>query len=130
MEKDKFIDPKFKASFIEGHIIYIELNDFEIFETQDILKLRDWISKNIKEKKLYNIFQFGNGSSISREARELVAKKEDGQVTIGTAIIVRNMAQQLIVDYFIKINKPERPAKAFFKYDKAEAWVLNKVNSD
>ncbi len=125
-----FIDSKFKASFIEGHIIYIELNDFEIFEPEDILKLRHWISNDIKGKKLYNIFQFGNGSSISREARELAAKKEDGQVTLGTAIIVRNMAQQLIVDYYLKINKPERPTKAFFKYEKATAWVLNKINSD
>ena len=130
MPADKFIDSKFKASFIEGHIIYIEVNDFEIFEAEDIFKLRKWVSENIKEKKLYNLFQFGVGSSVSKEAREISALKEESQVTIGMAIIVRNMAQQLIIDYYMKINKPERPTKAFFNYNNAVEWILKKVNSD
>ena len=128
MSTEYFIDPKFKASFIEGHIIYIEVNDFEVYEVEDILKLRRWISENIKEKKLYNLFHFGVGSGISRETREYAAGTSGAELTLGTAVLVRNKAQELIIDYYLKMNKPDRPTKAFFKREDAIEWILKKIN--
>lgn len=118
---------KFTASHIEDHIIYVEVNDFEIFDIEDLLALRKWIEENIKEKLLFNLFEFGNGSSITKEIREYAASSEGATVTIGTAVIVKNFAQQLLADYYLKFNKPLYPTKAFYKKSQAIDWIRLKV---
>lgn len=124
----QFKNEKFIASFIDGHIIYIEVNDFEIFELEDLLMLRKWIEENIKERLLFNLFRFGNGSSISKEMREYAASSEGATLTIGTAILVKSFAQQLLIDYYLKFNKPLSPTRAFYKLEKAKEWIKTKVN--
>ena len=118
---------KFSASFIEDHVIFIEMNDFKFFEIEDIFLVREWINENIEEKFLFNLFHFGNGSSVSKEAREYAASSDGAKKTIGTAIIVRNFAQQLVIDYYLKFNKPLYPTKAFYKKEKAIEWIKLKV---
>ena len=118
---------KFSASFIEDHVIFIEMNDFKFFEIEDIFLVREWINENIEEKFLFNLFHFGNGSSVSKEAREYAASSDGAKKTIGTAIIVKNFAQQLVFDYYLKFNKPLCPTKAFYKKEKAIEWIKLKV---
>lgn len=119
----EFIDKKFKVTLIETYILLIEVGDFEVFEVEDLLKIRNWIKTELKSEKLFNLFQFGNGSSLSRELREYAASEEGAVRTIGTAILVKNLAQQLLIDYYLKFNKPIYPTKAFFKKEKAIEWI-------
>jgi hypothetical protein len=128
MVEKQLINKKFKVTFIEGHILFIEVNDFEVFNVDDLLAIRQWIHDDISERKLFNLFQFGNGSSLSRELREYAASKEGAQITIGTAILVRNLAQQLLIDYYLKINKPQYPTRAFYKKDKAIEWIKSYIS--
>lgn len=114
---------KFRVRLIEDHILDIEVNDFEVFEIGDLLEIRTWMKRSIKEKKLFNLFEFGNGSSISRDLREYAASEEGAVKTIGTAILVNNFAQQMIIDYYLKFNKPLYPTKAFYKRGKAIEWI-------
>jgi hypothetical protein len=122
------VDKKFKVSLIEEFILFIELNDFEVFEVEDLLKIRNWINAKITNEKLFNLFQFGNGSSLSRELREYAASEDGAKRTLGTAILVKNLAQQLLIDYYLKFNKPKYPTKAFYKKEKAIEWIKNYIN--
>jgi len=119
----EFIDKKFKVTLIEAYILLIEVGDFEVFEVEDLLKIRNWINTEINSEKIFNLFQFGNGSSLSRELREYAASEEGAIRTVGTAIIVKNLAQQLLIDYYLKFNRPTYPTKAFFKKEKAIEWI-------
>lgn len=118
---------RYTASYNNDHIISIEVFDFEIFGVDDLMQLRKWIEENIQEKILFNLFNFGNGSSISKEMREYAASSEGAKKTIGTAVLVKNFAQQLIVDYYLKFNKPLYPTKAFYIKEKAIEWINLKV---
>jgi hypothetical protein len=124
------IKEKYKVSLIEKHILLIEVNDFEIFEIEDLLVLRKWIIDSIPEKRLFNLFQFGIGSSLSKELREYAASNEGAQRTSGTAILVKNLAQQLLVDYYLKINKPIYPTRAFYKKEKAIEWINDHLENN
>ena len=52
---------------------------------------------------------------------------EGNVLTIGSAILVKNLAQQLIIDYYIKFNKPVYPTKVFYKKDKAVKWIEGQI---
>lgn len=128
MPAKQLFKEKYTVTYMPRHILFIEVNDFMVFKVNDLLEIRNWIQKEITESKLFNLFQFGNGSSLSRELREFAAKKEGAIRTIGTAILVRNLAQQLLIDYYLKINKPHYPTRAFYKKDKAIEWINDYIN--
>ena len=123
MSNKQLFREKYTVTYIPKHVLHIEVNDFEVFKVNDLLDIRNWIQEEIEESKLFNLFQFGNGSSLSRELREYASKKEGAVRTIGTAILVRNLAQQLLIDYYLKINKPHYPTRAFYKKEKAIEWI-------
>jgi hypothetical protein len=118
LEKENYL-----ISIISQHTLYIQIKDFMELEMEDIIEMQEWVVLQTKEEKLVNLIQFGNGSSASREAREYASSPEGNNITIGSALLVRNMAQQLIIDYYMKFNNPIFPTKAFYKREKAEKWI-------
>lgn len=130
MSSLRFESENYSVSIVDTHIIQIEIKDFMELEKEDIVEMMDWLSRNTSEKKLANLIKFGNGSTASREAREYASSPEGNKLTIGSALIVKNLAQQLIIDYYIKFNYPMNPTRAFYKIDKAKEWLKNLINSN
>lgn len=127
MLENKLVAENFECELIDKHIIYIFIKDFMELEKDDIIRMQEWLSKKTKEKKIFNLIQFGNGSSASREAREYAASQEGNKNTMGSALIVKNLAQQLIIDYYLKFNHPIKPTKSFYKKDKAIDWIKSQL---
>ena len=70
-----------------------------------------------------NMFQFGHGATVDQDAREYASTKQANIRSNGSAILVKNFAQQLIGDYYLKFNHPRYPTKVFYKKEKALAWI-------
>lgn len=122
-EADNYI-----VSIIDKHILQVDIKDFMELEKDDIITMQAWVVKNTSEPKLVNLIQFGNGSTASREAREYASSPAGNNITIGSALIVKNLAQQLIIDYYIKFNNPIYPTRAFYKKDKALEWIRELID--
>lgn len=114
---------KFKLSFINNSILMIDIIDFTEIELEDIHEIRNWVKENSAKKKLFKIFNFGNGSTVSKELREFTSSEEASENTIAVAILVRSLAQQLLLDYYLKFNRPFIPTRAFSKKEKAIKWI-------
>ncbi len=119
----EYINEKFRVTLIEDQILNIKMNDFEIFEVEDLLEIRNWMKTSIGQKMLFKFFEFGNGSSISRGFREYAASEKGAVNTIGLAFLVSNFAQQITIDYYLKFNKPSYPTQAFYKRSEAIDWI-------
>jgi hypothetical protein len=76
-------------------------------------------------KKSLFIFEAGEFVSITKEAREFAIKMEKDTPTFASAIVVRNLGQKIIADFYYKVNKPLQPYKVFWKIEKAEEWLSN-----
>lgn len=81
-------------------------------------------------KKHYFIFEGGEFVSITREARENAIVMEDSTPTIASAIIVKNLGQKIIADFYYKVNRPKQPYKVFWSFEKGIEWLksLNLTN--
>jgi len=118
---------------LEHRIISLYVKDFRTATFQDALDSAkiikeyciecDWDSPGIK------LIEFGHGSFIEKEAREYSATKEANTYTHGAAILVNNLAQQLIGDYYLRFNHPKYPTKVFYKKEKAMAWMVEKLKN-
>ena len=70
---------------------------------------------------------------ISAEAKEYVANNPTiNKFRIAEALLVNNLGQKLGIDLYIRLFKPKRASKVFFKEEKAKKWLkteFDKFNS-
>ena len=79
-------------------------------------------------KKVTNIrrpfvFEAGEFASVSKEARQNAPKLEEESLVLATAIVVKNLGQRILADYYYKFNRPKRPLKIFKNMDNAVDWL-------
>ena len=73
--------------------------------------------------KFYNIFEFYSFADVDPEVREWAADTSGNHYTICDAIVIRNLAQKIMTDFYLKINKPKMPTKIFYSSQKAFDWI-------
>jgi len=75
-------------------------------------------------KKSLFVFDGGEFVSITKDARENAVAIEETTPTKASAIVVKNLAQKIIADFYYKVNRPKQPYKVFWQFDKAIEWLL------
>lgn len=73
--------------------------------------------------KFFNIYEFHSYSDVEPEIREWAADTSGNHYTISDAIVIGNLAQKIMTDFYIKINKPVKPTRIFYSLDKAIEWT-------
>lgn len=70
------------------------------------------------------LFSFEPFVTITKEAKELSIKIEDQQPYLAVAVVVQNLAYQLMADFYFKFYKPKIAYKVFKSEEKAVTWLL------
>ena len=97
----------------------------------DVDDLRNIKSSNLKLSngcKYGLISDSGNYSSVTPESRVYMASKKMEKNRIATAFIISSLSQRLLVNFFMKLNKPSVPTKVFSNLSEARKWMDKKVN--
>lgn len=121
------------VSVIEERIFHLYIKDFCSATYADAIEatasINEYCIKNNINKIVMNMVQFGHGATVDQAAREYASSKQANIRSNGSAILVKNLAQQLIGDYYLKFNHPRFPTKVFYKKDKALAWLRETLES-
>lgn len=64
-------------------------------------------------------------TQISAEARVFLAKGPHINIIKAEAYVIHSVAQRLIANFFIKVDKPKVSMNFFLKKEEAEKWLLN-----
>lgn len=88
------------------------------------LKGVDFLEKN-GGGAFYNIYEFSVFSEMEPELREWASQPNEMGYTYVDAIVISNLAQKLIANFYLKFNKPPRPTKIFNDSKKAVEWILS-----
>lgn len=108
-------------------IIRIEMMGKHIIGREESLKM------NIAQGELLNnekhsglvIMVADSSTQFTKEAREFSASEEGLRFSKAEALIVKNLAQNLMVSFYLKINQPSVPSKAFKTEEEAIEWLLS-----
>jgi hypothetical protein len=92
----------------------------ELRHSQEIIQ---HIKKNKGPGKCLLLTFFDEGSSISRETRLYMASQEVSDILNASASVVKGMAQSILLNGYVKINKPTRPVNFFESPDTALKWL-------
>ncbi|MCD6017421.1 MAG: hypothetical protein K0S53_542 [Bacteroidetes bacterium] len=58
------------------------------------------------------------------ESRDFSASEEGQKYTMGDALVVSNLGQRILMQFYLKFNKPPKPSKAFDTEAHAVEWLL------
>src|SRR3989338_3570212 len=79
-----------------------------------------------KEITLVNrpfVFEPGEFTSISKEARNNAQFMEDSSPVSASAVVINNLGQRIIADYYYRFNRPKRPLAIFKSMYAAVEWL-------
>ena len=114
-------------TIIEERIFHFFVKDFCSITYDDALQvtaeIETYYSENNLTKVGMNLVEFGHAATADQATREYASTKQANTRSNGSAILVKNFAQQLIGDYYLKFNHPRYPTKVFYKKEKALAWI-------
>jgi hypothetical protein len=66
----------------------------------------------------------GEFSTFGKEAREYSANPENIKAVSAIAYVIDNLGHKLVINFFMKINKPPKPIKMFMDETSAVDWLL------
>lgn len=66
-------------------------------------------------------------SSFSPEARVYSARPEFVQDTIASALVIQSMAQRLVGNFYLQVNRPHIPTRLFTDREAALEWLREEV---
>jgi len=120
------------VTVIEERIYHLYIKDFCSATYADAIEatksIDEYCIKNNMNKVGMNMIQFGHGATVDQAAREYASTMQANTRSNGSAILVKNFAQQMIGDYYLKFNHPRYPTKVFYKKEKALAWIRDTLD--
>ncbi len=103
-------------------VVYLKDNtEINIALQNDMIRIYNEITEG---NKAVFLFTAGEFVSITKEARSNAIRMEQNTPTFASAILVNNLGQKIIADFYYKVNRPKQPYRVFWNHDKAVEWLL------
>lgn len=120
---------KAEAFKLEGIIIENILKEDTTLEPADVKAIKEMNLRLCEGKPYALLVDPRAGSSITDEARALLASKEMGGLNLAKAILIYNQRQKLIGNIYLKINKPFVKTRMFTDREKALKWLHLQISN-
>ena len=65
----------------------------------------------------------GKYTTVDKDTRNHVAKGDGARFSIAEAFIIHSIAHKLIANFYIKVEKPQKPTHFFSNIPDAEKWL-------
>ena len=65
----------------------------------------------------------GTHANVDKDSRIFMASGEALQYSVAEAVLIRNMAQRIIGNFYLKFDRPKKPVRLFDNMPEAEAWL-------
>lgn len=113
------------VQLLDNTIIRLEMFDNVTIGVDECRTLNNAIGELSGSKESLVLMVPGNSTHFTSESRTFSASEEGLKYTIADAMVVNNLAQKLIVSFYLKVNKPPKPSKAFSTEEDAINWLLS-----
>lgn len=123
----RYSTEKAEAFKLEGIIIENILKEDTTLEPDDVRKIKEMNLSLCEGKPYALIVDPKAGSTITPEARTVLASKEMAGLNIAKAILIYNQKQKIIGNIYLKINKPSVKTRIFTDREKALVWLKHQI---
>lgn len=117
-----YLDKIFSAKVIDNSYYEVRVFENQDFTVDDLAKLVD-AQKNNGGLVLPVLVICENNVLADVILLSKLSQNEYNPYSKADAFVLNSMAQKILANFYIKINKPERPTKFFNNADEALIWL-------
>lgn len=123
----KEIKLAFGTLTFKDEIMYVTfIPEFEVTsEVIEIIHINGL--EHFKDKLFAIIVDFKNNISSTPEARAFGASNKYMKQHIAYGLVAKSLAEKLLVNFFIRFNKPKVPSRLFTSMQSCENWIKIKI---
>ena len=114
-----------KLQLFDPEMVRIEMMGDLVIGVKEAREINDTIGLLSENKETLVLMLADELTQFDSEAREFSASREGTRYTIADAIVVKNLAQRLLADFYLKFNKPKKPSKIFSTEKEAVLWLFS-----
>ena len=117
------------VSLTEEGYYFINVNENTEVDLDLLKQIIASMSQLQNKKKLPVLIIMQSFSMPTEEARTYLAKENSSPNAAAEAYVIHSMAQKIIGNFYLKVNKPARPTKLFTGKTEALEWLKEFENS-
>ena len=110
----------------EHRIFHAIIKKGQRITMEHALKGHEFLDRN-GSGRFYNLYEFESFAEMDPEVRIWAAKTSGNNYTFVDAVVINNVAQKIIANFYLKFNKPGMPTKIFPSTDKALDWIFSEI---
>lgn len=123
-EKEAFVEDVLHAVLHNSGVVEVTWDtSIEEINVDHLKKMQDVVAELGEGKKMPIYFSTHDFLGISSEARKYASSREGTQYTLATAVLVNNLAMQMLMNFFMRVNKPIIPTKGFTTKQDCISWL-------
>ena len=105
-------------------ITQINTQDDMIYTIIETKKVHGGVTELNEGRPILILHVPGIHSNADDESRKFLASKEGLESRMAFAFVLKSLPQRMVGNFYIKINKPEKPTRIFAQQEAAEQWLL------
>lgn len=121
---------KFTISWLEGDIFKIVVHDGAYGDLEDMREIQFHKARMTHNRRHGVLLISPLLGSLSKEARAYMATEESSINTLCRALVARNLGMRILINLFMRINKPGIPHKAFTNEAEATLWLVEQLTKN
>jgi hypothetical protein len=127
---DKIIHHRVGTISLVGDIYYLDIKEDADITLDDAKELVAIGTELTKGRRVGALVRGHSSFSDTNEARTYFAEKTADNQFVAVAIIASSLAQRLITNFYININRPNVPTRMFMEEKDAIAWLREILDSN
>jgi hypothetical protein len=104
-------------------IVVIDVRDEGIIGKQIVEEIVNAVEKITGGKAAPNLILTRPGAMVDKEAREFSSSPRGMQFTVADAMVIHNLPQKVVANFYLRINRPEKPTRFFSDEEEAITWL-------
>ena len=110
------------VELISADIVRIEIREKDVITGVEAAQMNAAIGVLSGGKEVNVLILGDDAAQFDRSARDYSASPEGNIFTKADALVVKNLAQRIMANFYIKINKPVKPSRVFNSEEEAKEW--------
>lgn len=120
---------KCRITLLEPNLLENYVVDYAVIELDDLLEAKKINQELTKGEPYAAILTFGEMTEVTKEAREQIASFEHKQNTVAKAILVNNIGNRLLGNFYLSVNKPHIKTRLFTNRESALNWLRSELDN-
>ncbi|MES2568319.1 MAG: hypothetical protein V4565_15705 [Bacteroidota bacterium] len=116
-----------RVQLLDNKIVRVEMFDEVIIGLKECRGINHAIGELSGGKEAAVLMVPGYHTHFLPESRDFSASPEGQMYTLGDALVVLNLGQRILMQFYLKFNKPPKPSKAFDSEDHGMEWLLSLI---